>query len=39
VLFSHESLDLQGLARLRAEVFVPAAAAGASEGTTGRAPR
>jgi uncharacterized lipoprotein YddW (UPF0748 family) len=39
VLFSHESLDLEGLARLRTEAFTPASATGASEGTAGRAPR
>jgi len=39
VLFSHESLDLEGLARLRVETFVPAAAAGARLGSAGRAPR
>jgi len=40
VLFSHESLDLEALARLRAEAFVGAtAAAGAPTGPTGRAPR
>ena len=39
VLFSHESLDLEALARLRTDAFVPAAAGGAGEGSAGRAPR
>lgn len=39
VLFSHESLDPEALARLRTGAFVPAAAGGASEGSAGRAPR
>jgi uncharacterized lipoprotein YddW (UPF0748 family) len=39
VLFSHESLDLEALARLRTDAFVTAAAGGAGEGSAGRAPR
>ena len=39
VLFSHESLDLEALARLRADAFVPPAAGRAGEGSAGRAPR
>jgi uncharacterized lipoprotein YddW (UPF0748 family) len=39
VLFSHESLDLEALARLRTDAFVPAAAGGSGEGSAGRAPR
>lgn len=39
VLFSHESLDLEGLAQLRAEAFPSPAVAGASQGPAGRAPR
>jgi uncharacterized lipoprotein YddW (UPF0748 family) len=39
VVFSHESLDLEGRARLRAEAFGPAAAAGGTGGAAARAPR
>jgi hypothetical protein len=42
VLFSHESLDLDALARLRAEAFVGAGGAAALDpprGPSGRAPR
>jgi uncharacterized lipoprotein YddW (UPF0748 family) len=39
VLFSHESLDPEALARLRTDAFVPAAGAGGWEGSAGRAPR
>ena len=39
VLFSHESLDPEALARLRTDAFVPAAAGGTWEGSAGRAPR
>ena len=39
VLFSHESLDLEALARLRTDAFVSASAGGAGEGSAGRAPR
>jgi uncharacterized lipoprotein YddW (UPF0748 family) len=39
VLFSHESLDLEALARLRTDAFLPASAGGAWEGSAGRAPR
>jgi uncharacterized lipoprotein YddW (UPF0748 family) len=39
VLFSHESLDLEALARLRTDAFVPPAAGSTREGSAGRAPR